>query len=894
MVLICRPVTEGAVVRHPARRRSVPAATRSRACLAAACAALVLAATLTGVLPSAAAQRARASDITASSNLLRNGWDDNEPGLSPAVLRSGSFRELFSTRLSGQVYAQPLVIGQLVIAVTEQDWAYGLNARTGRIIWRRHLGTPFPARRVGCDDLVPDMGVTSTPVYDPQTGAVYLIAEIGGASPSFSLFGLSARTGRILQRVRIRGRGTNAPHVRFQPIRQFQRTGLLLMNGWVYAGFGSHCDHRPYTGFVAAVKPADGAVRLWTDEADIVTDQGGIWQAGGGIMSDGPGRIFLSSGNGVSPPRGRGTLPPGALADSVIRLAVRHGGSVVARDFFSPSNAPELDAADTDFGSGGPVGLPFGSPHNPALLVQAGKDGRVFLLNRGSLGGRSQGKGGSDAAVSETGPFGGQWGHPAAFGDQRRVTAASGGHDYVYYVGKDDFLRVLKFGVGHSGRPRLRQVATSSLFFGNSSGSPVVTSSGTRASSAVVWVVRAAGRSGAHGMLAAFPAVPPASCDDHCLLHPLWSAPIGTASKFAIPATSAGRVYVGTRNGRILCFGAGSGPLTGLAQTDFGPVSVGTSAHRVITVTATRPVTVTAATARTVAGSGTFRVEDISGARTGHHLAARLPVHLARGGVLHVHVLLTPSGPGGITGALELAVAGRGGRGIAAVPLAGEGTRAGLAALPGALSFALVPSANGRRPVPVGLRVSQTTDIVNTGTAVQTVQSVSRPASPFTATGLPASGTRLLPGQSVVVQVSYTPQQAGHDAGSLTVTGSSGTSASVRLTGTAVAASTRLRVSPGRLGFGAVRPGTQVSRVITISNPGNQPDTIVRTAGPGGPFGIRYRIPAGQPLNPEDDLRVIVTFTPRRRGSATGSYLLTWAGPDGKHTVTVRLTGQGR
>ena len=297
--------------------------------------------------------------------------------------------------MSGQVYAQPLIVGQTLIVATEQDWVYGLNAVTGRVKWSDRLGTPWSASTSACTDLTPTVGVTSTPVYDPRTRAVYLVAEVVSSSTAQAgcllMFGIEATTGHIRERVPIGGSPFNDAGLNFDAFDQWQRTGLLL-GGRVYAGFGSHCDDKPFTGFVAGVNVATRAARLWTDETGLSDDEGGIWQSGGGLMSDGPGRIFFTSGNGVSPAPGKGSAPPGQLAESVVRLAVLPGGRLAARDFFSPRNAPVLDSSDGDLGSGGPVGLPFGTRAYPRLLVQAGKDGRVFLLDRDHLGGRMQGR----------------------------------------------------------------------------------------------------------------------------------------------------------------------------------------------------------------------------------------------------------------------------------------------------------------------------------------------------------------------------------------------------------------------------------------------------------------------------------------------------------------------
>jgi hypothetical protein len=86
--------------------------------------------------------------------------------------------------------------------------------------------------------------------------------------------------------------------------------------------------------------------------------------------------------------------------------------SLAAQDFYSPKNAPTLDSEDLDLGSGSPVGLPFGTNVYPDLLVQGTKDGRIYVLNRNSLGGREQGPGGTDATVRTVCCFAGLWGHP--------------------------------------------------------------------------------------------------------------------------------------------------------------------------------------------------------------------------------------------------------------------------------------------------------------------------------------------------------------------------------------------------------------------------------------------------------------------------------------------------
>ena len=455
-----------------------------------------------GILPGTHVLAAQASETTVSQDPLRTSWDRGETQMGPASV--AGFTQLFARHVTGQVYAQPLVVGSTVVVATEKNWVYGLNAATGAIKWSVSLGPYYPI--TSCNDLAPDVGVTGGPVYDSATGDVYVMAQIKpGKNPLYSLFGINVGNGKITGSVGVPLHPANDPHLTFSGKNELARPGLLLRNGWVYAAFGSHCDHKPYVGYVAGINVTSKARTLWSDETGVTDNQAGIWQGGGGLMSDGAGRLFLASGNGISPAPGAGTKPPGNLAESVVRLGLNAAGTLSARDFFSPGNAPSLDAADTDWGSGGPTGLPQGTSAYPHVLAQAGKDGRIFLLNRGNLGGRHAGS--NSGALSVTKAFGPEYGHPAVFfGSTGAIT--SGASDYLYYLGKNDQLRYLKFGVNGSGRPTLTDVGNTSVTFGYSSGSPAVTSNGTSASSAVVWAVYASNATGGSGTLEAFPAVP--------------------------------------------------------------------------------------------------------------------------------------------------------------------------------------------------------------------------------------------------------------------------------------------------------------------------------------------------------------------------------------------------
>jgi len=493
---------------------------------------------------------AASEPITGAADSLRTSWYPEEAQLTPQLLEEkGGFGRNFDTPLQGQVYAQPLVSGNTLFAATEDDWIYGIDPQSGAIQWERNVGTPWNSADIaGCTDLEPHVGITGTPVIDPETNVAYFFAKTyasGNSGPAaWNMHAVNLSDGKEEPGfpVPISGEAQNLPGVRFNPTQQLQRPALLLMNGVIYAAFGSHCDTQPYEGWIFGVSTSRQIKTIWATS----TSGSAIWQAGGGLVSDGEGQILFATGNGPPPAAGPGDKPPeGELGESVVRVGVQPNGTLKATDFFSPFQNIEFSESDLDLGSGAPLALPspyFGTKAIPHLMVEVGKPGIIYLLNRDNLGGMGQGPGGKDGVVQEIPETGGVWGSLAAW-------PGDGGYIYIPGAGA---LEALKYGL-ESGTPHLSQpVYPENGYLGFGSGSPIVTSNGTAEGSGIVWISECSNPPECEGStLNAYSAVP---VEGHMKL--LWSGEIGVSTKFARPDASNGRIYVGTRDGHLLGFGA--------------------------------------------------------------------------------------------------------------------------------------------------------------------------------------------------------------------------------------------------------------------------------------------------------------------------------------------------
>ncbi|HEX4825788.1 MAG TPA: hypothetical protein VFV19_15915 [Candidatus Polarisedimenticolaceae bacterium] len=493
---------------------------------------------------------AHAAGVTNAADDRRTGWYPDEASLSPSFVAGAGFVQQFSTPVEGQVYAQPLVINRSLFVATEENWIYRLDPESGAILWSRQVAPPWNPADIGCGDLTPWIGITGTPVVDESTNTAYFFSKTyaSGTSGPAAWFAhaVDLITGdeRPNFPVEISGTAQNSPQM-FDADDELQRPGLLLMNGIVYAGFGGHCDIAPWQGWIAGVSTSGVLKALWTSRGTLGGNGAAIWQSGGGLVSDGAGRIIVATGNGGSAgAQIPSNAPPADLGEAVARLNVQADGTLAAADFFSPWNGPAMDVADADLGSGGPIALPdayFGTTGHPHLALEIGKQGILYVLDRDVLGGCQQATHKKDDVINEISGLTGVWARPSCW---------PGDGGYVYFPTNAAPLRVMKYGLDSRSNPTFTLVASSTDNFGFGSSSTVVTSNGTTSGSALVWTVFMPDGSGVNAALRAYDAVPSAGAP---VLR--YSAPVGTASKFNPPGIGFGRVYVGARDGHVLGFG---------------------------------------------------------------------------------------------------------------------------------------------------------------------------------------------------------------------------------------------------------------------------------------------------------------------------------------------------
>ena len=515
------------------------------------------------------------------NDLQSTGQNLNETVLTPDNVSSSTFGKLATIAVDGQVLAQPLYMENVgisagpnagrhntVFVATEHDGLYAIDSQTGTVLWQDSFINPaagvttLDSGDVGSDDISPEMGITSTPVIDPNTNTLYVVAntketradgvhyvyrlhaiDIGSGAEKFGGPLLLADTKydgtnyTYVAGPSVAGTGAGSVNgrVTLSGLRNLQRAALTMVDGTVYIAFGSHSDIPPVHGWVIGVNPRSLAITaVFNSTPDGST--GTIWQAGNEITSDAKGNLYVSTGNGTFDTQldGNGQPIDGDYGDSVIKLAPdptsgpgnpnRNGWGLKVVDYFTPSNQQVLDDQNLDLGSGGLVLPPAsaGSAADANLLLAIGKQGVIYVLDSDHMGGYNPN---GDNVVQEVdGAVNGAWNTPAYFNGS------------VYYADPQDVAK--SFSIADAVLSTT-PMSKSSDSIGYPGSTISISANGTN--DAIAWLVDR----GTNALRA---------YDATDLSNELYTSnqaaggrdQLGTASKFSVPTVADGQVFVGT------------------------------------------------------------------------------------------------------------------------------------------------------------------------------------------------------------------------------------------------------------------------------------------------------------------------------------------------------------
>ena len=484
-------------------------------------------------------------------DLARTGWNSKERILTPASVDKNRFGRLWHVPLDGEVYAAPLVVAgvrmtagthDVVIAPTENNSVYALDADTGAVLWKRHLATPLnDAEYNDCINITPLHGITSTPHIDLARKEIYVCGITASKLRQlYKVWALDLETGEVKSGWPVTLQGKYR-ELAFDGGQLTQRGALTMVDDWIYLPFSSRCDIGEWHGWVMGVNTREpgSAQRAFSPAPDA--SGGGMWGSAG-LSVDKDGSLYGVTGNGDYNLNSGGH----SAVEAIVRLTTGSdlSFSYKPKDFYVPSNYEDLDRRDADLGGSSAVVFDHPGSSTPHLVLTGGKDGLVYLADRDNLGGiggevqklrlfgsEEQGYGGS---IKTT---------PAYFDDGK-------GGQYVFVTGNDSGpngtqgIVALKLGLDAGKRSQVKPVwsAGRPMF---QPGAVVVSSNG--ADDAIVWVIESNKPdedTGPPGVLHAFNALTGNELY-HSNQRDLRDS-LGDARKFSAPTVANGRVYCGT------------------------------------------------------------------------------------------------------------------------------------------------------------------------------------------------------------------------------------------------------------------------------------------------------------------------------------------------------------
>jgi hypothetical protein len=495
--------------------------------------------------------------LTYHNNNLRTGWNSSETSLTLKNVNVNTFGKLFEISADGLVDAQPLYVAGLGIpgkgthnvlfVASEHDSVFGFDADDGSTLWQVTVlaaGETTSDDR-GCEQVTPEIGVTSTPVIDLSMGlhgTIYVVAMSKDSSGNYHqrLHALDITTGaeqfngpmEIAAQYPGTGDNSQGGYVIFDPKQYKERAGLLLLNHIVYTSWASHCDDRPYTGWIISY---NGKTLAQESVLNVTPNgsEGAIWASGAGLATDNLGNIYFLDANGTfdTTLNGNGFPVNGDYGNAIMKLSTKDN-RVAVSDYFNMYNTVAESQADEDLGSGGAMVVPnfkdaSGTLHE--LVVGAGKDANIYLANRTNMG-KFNPNNNSQIYQEVTGALAGSVFSAPAFADHK-----------IYYGAVGDSIKAFSF--NSQGMLNSTPASATATNFAYPGATPSI--SGNSAGNMILWATENTDPIVLHAYNAnnltqeLYNSNQAAGGRDH----------FGDGNKYIAPMIANGKVYVGTTDG---------------------------------------------------------------------------------------------------------------------------------------------------------------------------------------------------------------------------------------------------------------------------------------------------------------------------------------------------------
>lgn len=508
------------------------------------------------------------SVLTQHNDNTRSGWNDNETALTTSNVNVQQFGQVFTLTVDDQVYAQPLVVGHLLIAggehnvvyvATVNNTVYAFDGDNGRLYWRKNFTrsswrAPKNTDMTGAcsgnyTNFSGNIGIVGTPVIDAASGTIYFVTRstngltyaqylhavdiVDGQEKAGSPTILSASTSGT-------GDGSVNGTITFDAQRANQRQGLTLLNGTVYVTFASHCDWGPYHGWILGYD----AATLQRDVVYNVTPNGyagGMWESGMAMAAD-AGSLYQVTGNGTV---GDGGDPTNLTnrGNSALKLTPS-GVTLAVSSYFTPFDYQAQNNADLDYGTMGSLLIP-----NSSYFLTGGKDGNLYLLNKDNMGGWVSGANQVQQVVG--------LGNSANMHCQAAYYQGSA-KEFLYVWPENQPLRAIPFDRGSNLMDANQVVYGGAGPTGQSGAVLSVSSNGTTDGTGILWAAYAASGDAESfvtpGILRAY--------DANDVTRELWNNHqnvardgAGNYAKFSAPTVANGHVYLPTFSNRVVVYG---------------------------------------------------------------------------------------------------------------------------------------------------------------------------------------------------------------------------------------------------------------------------------------------------------------------------------------------------